>query len=170
MARSSHAPSQVSFRLMIVRFTVTATGEIPISRAHMCSTISPSPDDSSFQMTIYGGWHLGNQRAYEDVYVLTIPAFQWIKVPDKGNQENQLPGKGIGRYEHTCQLYGDRQMVVLGGLLTFGNERQNNVSCDKSHAAIRVLDTTTFEWQNKFSPSPQAYEVPAVVKNALGGR
>ena len=149
---------------------MTATGEIPISRAHMCSTISSPLDDSNFQMTIYGGWHLGNGRAYEDVYVLSIPAFRWIKIPDKGNQENRLPGKSIGRYQHTCQLYGDRQMVILGGLLKFGSEAQNNVTCEKSHAAVRVLDTTTFEWQGQFLPSPEAYAVPDVVKNVIGGR
>ena len=61
-------------------------------------------------------------------------------------------------------------MVILGGLLKFGSEAQNNVTCEKSHAAVRVLDTTTFEWQGQFLPSPEAYAVPDVVKNVIGGR
>ena len=152
------------------RYNVTATGNIPVGRANFCSTISSSPDDSSFQITIYGGGSLATGRGYEDVFVLTIPSFKWIQISDKGNQDNTLSGESIGRTEHTCNLYGDRQMVVLGGDIDFGDQLENNVSCNEQYAAIRVLDTTTFEWQKNFSPNPAAYSVPDAVSNIIGGR
>ena len=152
------------------RFNVTAKGDVPVARSQFCSTISPSLDDSSFQMTVYGGRNSDNKRGYETVYVLTIPAFLWIKIVDKDNRENHLPGQNIGRHEHTCDLYGDRQMIVLGGELTFHEDSQNNVTCDTSHPAIRILDTTTFEWQRDFNPEPESYMVPDEVFNVIGGR
>ncbi|KAL9632547.1 MAG: hypothetical protein Q9164_005257 [Protoblastenia rupestris] len=150
-------------------FNVTANGDVPVARSQFCSTISPSLDDSSFQMTVYGGLNTRNKRAYETVYVLTIPAFLWIKIIDKDNRESHLPGRNIGRYEHTCDLYGDRQMIVLGGELMFDDVSQNNKTCDTSHPAIRILDTTTFEWQRDFIPEPEPYMVPDEVFNVIGG-
>ncbi|KAL9630730.1 MAG: hypothetical protein Q9164_006270, partial [Protoblastenia rupestris] len=152
-----------------LKFDVTASGDVPIALAHFCSTISPSPDDSSYQMTIYGGFNIENHRAYETVYVLTIPAFQWIKILDTGNQESRLPGQNIGRHEHTCHLYGDRQMVMLGGQLSFQDVAQNNETCNPLHPVIRILDTTTFEWQTDFIPMPEPYVVPKAVIDVIGG-
>ena len=152
------------------RFDVTASGDVPIALAHFCSTMSPSPDDSSYQMTIYGGFNIENHRAYETVYVLTIPAFQWIKILDTDNQESRLPGQEIGRHEQTCHLYGDRQMVMLGGQLSFQDVAQNNETCNPWHPVIRILDTTTFEWQTEFIPTPEPYVVPKAVIDVIGGR
>jgi len=58
------------------RFNVTASGDIPDQRVDFCSTVSLSADDSSFQITIYGGWNLFEGNAFEDVYVLAIPSFR----------------------------------------------------------------------------------------------
>ena len=48
-------------------------------------------------------------------------------------------------------------MIVLGGVLNSNENWINNVTCDPTHAAMMVLDTTTFVWQNSTNPRPAAY-------------
>lgn len=138
---------------------MTAGGDKPSPRAHYCSVVSSTADDSSFQMIIYGGYLLG-QRSYSDVFVLSMPSFTWVRINDNGNPDRNLGEKRAGRRFHTCELYGDRQMLVLGGDITLTNDiSANNVSCNSSYAAIAALDTTTFTWQKQFNPKPAAYGV-----------
>lgn len=152
------------------RFNVTANGDIPNPRSEFCSVASASPDDSSFQITIYGGWSLFEGRAFDDVYVLSIPSFRWVKVDDKAtNKEAQLPGQ-IGRKGMTCQIYGDRQMLVLGGGVNMGQNQVNGQTCNTSYPAIRLLDTTTLAWLDQYNSVVEPYGVPQVVYNIIGGR
>ncbi|KAI9826955.1 MAG: hypothetical protein M1826_006531 [Phylliscum demangeonii] len=154
-----------------VRFTVTATGDIPSKRTRTCTTVSSSPDDSSFQITMYGGWDLANNVAFEDVYVLAIPAFVWIKISDINNGESQS-GK-VGRHGAKCKLWGNREMVVLGGLVyaekdPVGGGYLNRVSCNPAYPPIRILDTTTFTWKTNLDTRP-SYTVPSAVYKVIGG-
>src|SRR5271170_4366752 len=66
-------------------YNVTAEGDIPANRSGFCTIISVAPDDSSMQITMYGGWDLFGGRAFADIYVLSIPSFQWINVTDTTN-------------------------------------------------------------------------------------
>lgn len=147
---------------------MTATGHVPLNRSEFCSVISASPDDSSFQITLYGGYNYHEATALNDVYVLAIPAFRYIYVNSTNNVETLL---NAGRYQMSCSLYKDRQMMVLGGAITLDN---NNVevnvdSCNASWGAIRQLDTTTFKWQDNFNPDSEPYAVPDQVSNIIGG-
>ena len=155
-------------------FNVTAYGDIPDSRSEFCSTISPSPDDSSFQITIYGGWNIHQTLAYEDIYVLAIPSFRWINMTQTQTfnaEASSLPA-GAGRYTHTCDIYNNRQMVVLGGSVRFPGSSfvQNDQRCNTSYPAIRVLDVSTFAWQTRLSTATDPYVVPDQVWKSIGGR
>ena len=149
---------------------MTATGDVPIGRSSFCSVISASPDDSSFQITFYGGYNTIEGLTFEDVYVLAIPAFRYINITSTNNVETRL-GTYVGRFGTACALYEDRQMMVLGGILTFSEDHVgvNTTKCNSSWGAIRQLDTTTFEWQDAFYPGSEPYEVPDQVSNVIGG-
>ena len=152
------------------RFNVTASGDIPSPRSEFCSAVLASPDDSSFQITMYGGWSLLDGRAFEDVYVLSIPSFRWIKVDDKAtNKEVKLPG-AVGRKGLTCHMRGDRQMLVLGGGVNLDKDQKNGLTCDTSYPAIGLLDSTTLAWMDHFNSVSEPYAVPQVVYNIIGGR
>ena len=157
-------------RLISHRFTVTATGDIPLDRSDFCSVISASPDDSSFQITFFGGYNIHEGVAFEDVYVLAIPAFRWINITSTNNQETQLSADA-GRYSTSCALYEDRQMIILGGdLILEGNSVIANAqTCNASWGVIRQLDTTTFAWQDQFIPGSEPYVVPDQVSSVIGG-
>lgn len=147
---------------------VTATGDIPSSRSEFCSALSAASDDSSFQMTIYGGWNLDNNRALEDVYVLTMPAFQWIKISDTGNNETKL-AKNAGKRRHFCNSYEDRSMIVLGGAVLHDDTAFDLQQCNSSLPPIKLLDTSTYQWHSQFPLPDPKYQVPSSVIDVVGG-
>ena len=152
-------------------FNVTANGDIPSDRSAFCSVVSSAPDDSSFQITIYGGWDLFGARSFADTYVLSIPAFQWINVTDSSNLDAHLSAGNdfSGRDHHRCVAYKERQMLVLGGILRIEREQQNGGGCNRSLSALRALDLTTFKWSDRWNGSPEPYSVPDAVTRIIGG-
>lgn len=154
----------------VSRYNVTASGAIPSPRDQFCTVVSPAPDDSSFNIVMYGGYDLVGNITYEDIYVLSVPSFQWINVTNGAvYPESNLPNNA-GRYDHTCDLYADRYMMVLGGVISEGNYQLNGNTCNCSYPAIRVLDTSNFTWLQKWSNSLEPYTVPRSVYNLIGGR
>ncbi|KAI9720172.1 MAG: hypothetical protein M1812_002990 [Candelaria pacifica] len=149
-------------------YNVNATGSIPQARSAFCSTAAASPDDSSFQITMYGGYDYHSQNSNEDVYVLTVPSFRWIQVSSNNNREASLD-KQVGRNSHICEVYREREMIVLGGQLDIGSTTVNSASCNTSYPAIRVLDTSSYTWLTDFTPNPDAYSVSPVISKVIGG-
>ncbi|MCJ1263275.1 hypothetical protein MMC22_003145 [Lobaria immixta] len=145
-------------------YEVMATGDFPEDRCQFCAVVSASVDQSTFQVTIFGGqdW-INAAKRYEDVFVLTVPSFRWIKVHDKNDVED--PRDSIGRTAHRCVIYNDAQMIVLGGSAEWGT---NSTSCNTAYPPLRVLDTSSYIWRNVFDPSIE-YRVPDIVTNVIGG-
>ncbi|KAI9668508.1 MAG: hypothetical protein M1829_005325 [Trizodia sp. TS-e1964] len=151
-------------------YGVNATGDTPSQRVEFCSSVSPSPDLSSFQITIYGGFDMKVPRAFEDIYVLSIPSFRWIKVNDASNPGNaEYTNSNVGRQGHKCVLWKDSQMIVLGGGIKIGPNDGNAQGCNTDYPPIKVLNTANFTWQSRFDPKGAAYEVPKVVYDVIGG-
>lgn len=144
-------------------YEVTATGDLPGDRSQFCAVVSASVDQSTFQVTIFGGWDAYAGKKYEDVFVLTVPSFRWIKVNDKNDYEDTTDN--IGRAGHRCVIYNDAQMIVLGGSVM----SDNSTSCNAAYPPLRVLDTGSYIWKNVFDPSIE-YRVPDIVTNVIGGK
>ena len=145
-------------------YNTTATGDVPVGRINMCAGVSSAPDDTSFQILIYGGYNLRFGNPANDMYVLSLPSFTWIKV----TPPNPDP---YGRWEHTCVVWQDAQMLVVGGLmkLSGGNGPVINANgCNSSHPPLVVIDTSDFTFQSQFSPQ-RSYSVPQAVYNVIGG-
>lgn len=149
------------------RHNVTAGGAIPTPRDQFCTVASPAPDDSSFNIAMYGGYDLVGNITYEDVYILSIPSFQWINATSSHSSGS---ANNVGRYDHTCSIYADRYMMVLGGVVGPGNSSLNTHSCNCSYPAIRVFDTSNLTWLQQWSNTPEPYTVPKPVYNLIGGR
>lgn len=145
---------------------------MPNGRAEFCLGVSRAPDDSSFQVTLYGGT-LENETYYDDVWVLSVPSFQWINVNDINNRDRIERGEKAGRKGHTCILWEDSQMIVLGGVYEVPAAAREIVdgkrACNTSYSPIRLLDTSTYSWKTEYQPG-NAYAVPAVVSNVIGGK
>lgn len=102
------------------------------------------------------------------MYILSIPSFTWVRVPDQSNPPPARAG-------HTCNLR-DGQMVVVGGYI------DPSIPCDSP--GIYVFNATSLRWQSGFtalSPKPDlhpdnsilaasyGYRVPEVVVSVIGG-
>lgn len=135
-------------------------------RVNPCAIVASAPDGSSHNIYFYGGQNLvpyGDQIQYDDMWILSVPAFTWIEVDAK-------VGNPPGRAGHSCEVWG-RQMVVIGGYVT------QELSCDSP--GIYVFDITSLEWKTVFTGVSGAsnnegggdlvYRVPQVVHDVIGG-
>jgi hypothetical protein len=149
----------------------TAVGDLPELRTEFCAGVSSAPDDSSFQITIHGGWDQLRGRAFNDVYVLSVPSFRWIKVQDSNNPDLLGPDEP-GRNRHKCDVFNETSLIVTGGTVTFGLGDTVSLSsrgCNATYPPIKVLDTSTYTWRAQFDPS-LSYSVPSVVTAVIGGK
>ncbi len=151
-----------------LRYNVTATGDIPTPRDQFCTTVSYAPDGSSVNIMMYGGWTLFQARTWQDLYILSLPSFQWILVNSTGHSDDSL--HAVGHAGMTCHLYEGRQMVTLGGTWNLERNPLNNVSCNSDYPSIRVLDTTDITWADRWSNTSKPYQVPQIVYQKIGGR
>ena len=123
---------------------------------------------------MYGGTPK-NGKFLDDVWVLSVPSFRWISINDTNNHERDSDGSVAGRNGHTCAMWKDSQLLVLGGIYarpaatTVGSDRHVSV-CDTVYSPIRLLDTTSYSWQSEYKPNFDAYTVPSVVSDVIGGR
>ena len=153
---------------------MTDSTGIPRGRAQFCLGVSRAPDDSSMQVTMYGGTPK-NGEYLDDVWVLSVPAFRWIAINDTNNQERLSDDSVAGRNSHTCIMWRDHQMIVLGGIYprpaatAVGSDRNVSV-CDTVYSPLRLLDTSTYSWQSEYKPSENPYSVPAAVSDIIGGK
>lgn len=131
-----------------------ATGDIPSARTDFCLVAAAAQDNSSTTIYLYGG--RSNGSIFDDVYVLSVPSFTWVKV---------FTGKDA-RWSVTCHFMPPRQMVTVGG-----GGKSNNISsdCDWEQKSLAVLDLSTMGWGSVFDASAPLYEVPDSVVAAIGG-
>jgi hypothetical protein len=167
------------------------SGTPPGVRVNPCAVIASAPDVSSFNIYLFGGQNLQpavrtpsvleelffddltdnilqkQQTQYSDMYILSIPSFTWIEVPQGGDN------KPSGRSGHTCHLR-DGQLVLVGGY--------TGTDCDSP--GIYVFNATSLEWTSSFKaldhPADQhpensvlansfGYAVPDIVASVVGG-
>ncbi|KAF4777573.1 kelch domain-containing protein [Colletotrichum scovillei] len=147
------------------------TGDRPSVRVNPCAAIASAPDASSFQIYFFGGQNLqpfGNQTQYNDMYILSIPAFAWIKV-------DATDGVPAPRAGHTCTMR-DGQIIVAGGYLG------PDAGCESP--GVFVFDASNLKWNTGFKAGAHAadfssensvlagsygYKVPDKVQSVIGG-
>lgn len=114
------------------------SGPTPEIRVNPCAVAVSAADGSSTSVYMYGGQNLlpyGEQKQYDDMWILTIPSFTWIQV-DTSNQANPP-----GRAGHMCNVWNS-QMIVVGGYVG------QDLSCDSP--GTYVFNTSSLEWQNGY--------------------
>ena len=106
---------------------------------------------------MYGGeTKYGNLQSTSDIYILSIPAFQWFRVDVKSTE----------RAFHDCATAGKSQMIVVGGLeyINDGNRDTRWEVTDKLTKGLGVFDMNELKWENKYDPEAAEYKTPAMVK------
>lgn len=62
---------------------------------------------------IYGGLGFGeNATGFDDVHILSLPSFQWIKVFPTGpvDEKDRYP-----HYDLSCSVVKNTQLLIIGG-------------------------------------------------------
>ncbi|KAI9847228.1 MAG: hypothetical protein M1838_000988 [Thelocarpon superellum] len=140
-----------------------ATGIIPEPRYQFCAVGQQATNNNAFDMYvtqrkgvderervntgltmssfIYAGWDGtfgGESVHFDEVFVLTLPAFQWIKVDYAATKP---------RYGHTCHVVGSRQMLVVGGVDPSQlNSTAAFESKDNTQQGLGILDMSNLVW------------------------
>ncbi|KAJ5929293.1 hypothetical protein N7454_007141 [Penicillium verhagenii] len=132
------------------------TGDTPPQLTEFCSVLASAADGSSHNIYIYGG-ETGteySETASDDVYVLSLPSFTWVKVYNGTNTH--------GRSRHTCiKVYPD-QMLAIGGL------RVDTSHCLEDGMIVNFnLNNLTFQNYNPAEWSD--YKVPDLLTAKIGG-
>lgn len=114
-----------------------------------------APDNSSYNIYLYGGRDPVLGVLYDDIYILSLPSFTW---------QLMYTGKSA-RFGHTCHLVGNRQMITVGGSLS------SNVTtgCDWEEKGVAIIDLSTKQWGSVFNANAAPYTVTQDTVNAIGG-
>lgn len=133
------------------------SGDIPPQLTLFCSVMAAAADNSSYNIYIYGGYDGidSSHPTSDDVYVLSIPSFTWVKVYSGTSTH--------GRSGHKCvKVYPD-QMFVLGGI-----HQGDPTIC--LNAIVQVFNLNTLQFQTSYSPATWSeYNVPSLVTAQIGG-
>jgi len=144
-------------------YTQTATGDVPPDRRKFCAGATWAKDQSSYSIYLYGGYGFGeNTTGFDDVYILTLPAFEWIKwYPDAPGEKNP---HGL----LTCNVIDNAQMIVMGGNAT------TNVNCDvpdyggQHNLNLGQNNPTNAKWY-PYLTNLTSYSVPQDIISVAGG-
>ncbi|KUJ19086.1 uncharacterized protein LY89DRAFT_731509 [Mollisia scopiformis] len=133
--------------------------DVPTSRADICVILVTAPDQSSYNIFMVAGVLTYNVPiTSEEMWVLTIPTFQWVKVHTR-------PG---GYYGHTCHQVGEN-LVIVGGMET--NAQGGNANNCSSHMPAEIFSLASMNYTGVFDAAgaQRAPPVPADVVTLIGG-
>lgn len=85
-----------------------------------------------------------------DMWILSLPAFHWFKV-----DQQTAP-----RHAHACGLVGKRQMLVVGGITGYYEERKP----EPWAKSLGIFDMTDLRWTDGYDADSPEYETPGIVQ------
>ncbi|PGH28024.1 hypothetical protein AJ80_00279 [Polytolypa hystricis UAMH7299] len=142
-------------------YTQKATGDVPRPRGTFCSVAVASNNGTS-EIIIFGGTRNEDldEDTYEDlgrVYILTLPAFEWVAVPSSTATPSQ-------RASHNCQLIGNRQMLLIGGAPV--TRKTNDLPKDENLPnGLGMFDVSDLSWKDSYDADAAPYEQSKLVQD-----
>jgi hypothetical protein len=132
---------------------------MPYGRADICTVMVPAKDNSSFNIYMVAGIDdYSKATAVEEIWVLSLPTFQWVLVHSRTD----------AMYGHTCHAVGEN-LVIVGGMQT--KPEGGNVQTCAQHMPAEIFSLVTQNYTGQFDaegakrPAP----VPSKVVAAIGG-
>ena len=109
---------------------------------------------------IQGGIGGLQNKDSDELYILSIPAFQWFQA----NYTSISPRAG-----HTCHPARNNQLVLIGGSnptqFTDNTMEAWNGTADPWTQGIGVFDMSSLEWKDSYNASAKPYTPPTIVQN-----
>jgi hypothetical protein len=134
-------------------YSQQTTGDIPTPRSRFCVVGSDGPN-GTHEIFLFGGYDASTSTGFQEIYVLSIPGFVWIKADIT---------TGGTRASQQCVLAGNRQMIVVGGNDPVKSFTASYQDVDPWTNGIGVIDVSALSWKDSFDPDAQAYASPDVV-------
>lgn len=132
----------------------------PGALAQGCTVVASAQDGSSHNIYWYGGFdglHLTDSFS-DDVWVLSVPAFRWVKVYSGTDQH--------ARAGHRCTKPYPDQMFVIGGYSSLSGGQP--ACLDKG--IIQIFNLSSAQWMDSYDPTKWSnYSVPSAVYQYIGG-
>ena len=105
-------------------YTKKATGQVPEQRRRFCAGATWAQDQSSYNIYLYGGLAVPAGVGFDDIYILSIPSFTWIKWYDSSLNMAQVqfidatrypttPGPGYPHNSLSCDVVDGAQMMYV---------------------------------------------------------
>ncbi|GKT48028.1 Kelch repeat-containing protein [Colletotrichum spaethianum] len=148
-------------------YTQKATGQIPEMRRRFCAGVTWAADQSSYNIYMYGGATVPGVLGggYDDLYVLSIPTFTWVKMYPLGRN-------GTGDYPHhslTCNIIPGRgQMIISGGNFPLTQDCDSPGQWGTHNADLGKQNPNKSLW-DLYKPNKTTYAVPDEVLAVVGG-
>ncbi|KAK3357381.1 hypothetical protein B0T25DRAFT_589681 [Lasiosphaeria hispida] len=145
-------------------YTQNATGNVPPMRRRFCAGATWARDQSSYNIYLYGGSGMPPETAgFDDVYILSIPSFQWIKMyPDRD---------GTGQYPHhslSCNVIDGAQLIIIGGTFPLTDECDVPDQFGSHNLDMGQQNPDKASWK-LFRSNLTSYAVPGLIISAVGG-
>ncbi|KAK3995972.1 autophagy-related protein 3 [Cladorrhinum sp. PSN332] len=147
-------------------YTQNATGHVPQMRRRFCAGAAWAQDRSSYNIYLYGGAGMPPDTAgFDDVYILTIPSFQWVKMDPttEGNTTGARPHNTL-----TCNVIDNSQMLVLGGTFPSTTECDSEGQYGLHNLDMGQQNPKKNSWMI-YAANKTAYAVPDPIVNVVGG-
>ncbi|KAI6380254.1 hypothetical protein MCOR25_001683 [Pyricularia grisea] len=154
-------------------YTQDATGDVPDMRRRFCMDVTWAADRSSYNIYLYGGMGIApdKQAGFDDVYVLSIPSFTWIKLEPRDRN-------GTGKYPHhtlTCNVVppqsndeysgaGGGQMLIIGGTFPLTQDCDTPTQWGTHNIDFGAPDP----WQ-LYKEQEVRHAIPSRVVSVIGG-
>lgn len=140
-----------------------ATGQVPENRRKFCAGATWAQDQSSYNIYLYGGAGFAeNATGFDDVYILTLPSFTWIKwYPTE-------PGPGSPHNSLSCNVIDNAQMLIIGGTFP-GSDMCDAPDVVGTHNLnLGKNNPKQAKWE-LFDPHLTTYNVPSEIIAVVGG-
>ena len=141
----------------------STTGNIPEPRKEFC-TAGVASTNETYEIFLYAGWggNLGSAATpYDEIFILTLPAFTWVKV--------DYPPKSP-RHALSCNAVGGSQIITIGGLDSASADAFSaNVYQDVFNTSdpfangLNIFDMSTLSFADKYTANPPPYTQSALI-------
>ena len=143
-------------------FAQQTTGNVPEPRKEFCMTGIAS-NNQTYEILVYAGWdgQLGPDAVpLDEAFVLTLPAFQWIKV----SYPAASPRLGV-----QCTPVGGSQILTVGGADAAQNGPHDVYSdvfnsTDPFNQGLNIFDMNKLAFASTFSANPPEYTAATVIQ------
>ncbi|XP_014552037.1 hypothetical protein COCVIDRAFT_30500 [Bipolaris victoriae FI3] len=147
-------------------YTQTASGTAPPTRRQFCADVTWPDDQSSYNIYLYGGYGFGGTPAFDDVYILSLPSFTWIKAFPLGDGGSNPVVVGHGGC--SANVINRTQMLVIGGWFPIYDKCDSPESQGQHNMVLGFNGEGAKLW-DKFQPKIDDYVVPSPIVAAIGG-